>query len=414
MLRQPALGLLICIALASAARADAVPVTIIPGGGITRAGKPYFIKGAGGDKHLAEVARCGGNSIRTWTTRDLGPLLDEAQSHGLTVCAGIWLERECSWFSYSNPDHCARQKARVQQEVRAYCRHPALLLWDIGNESEGDGSAAAYWKQLEQLVRATKEIDPAHPVGTSVAGLQPPKIAGLNAHTPSLDFVGINTYAALRGLRKYLAKEKWTRPWVVTEYGPRGFWESPRAPWGAPVEQTSTEKAVMIRSLYEAAILPGGDCWGAYVFLWGQKQEATSTWFGVFTVAGESTATRDTLHELWLGRPPSERAPELKELLSDVAKKVIPPGREFAVSATATDPDGDPLTYHWTITPEEAGRDKNGKERVPAPLPQCVLRSDGASATFRAPAKPGAYRVHLRVTDTRQRAATANFPFRVE
>ena len=29
------------------------------------------------------------------------------------------------------------------------------------------------------------------------------------------------------------------------------------------------------------------------------------------------------------------------------------------------------------------------------------------------PKKPGEYRVHLRVTDTHQRAATANFPIKV-
>jgi len=41
-----------------------------------------------------------------------------------------------------------------------------------------------------------KAVDPAHPTFTAVAGSYQ-KAAGLNAHTPSLDFVGINTYGAL-------------------------------------------------------------------------------------------------------------------------------------------------------------------------------------------------------------------------
>ncbi len=396
------------------AKAQAVPVHIIPGKGITRAGNPYFVKGAAGSDHLDELAATGGNSIRTWTTDGLGELLDDAQKRSMTVCAGIWLERECSWFSYSNAGHCARQIERVKTEVLKYRNHPALLFWGLGNEAEGDGKDPAYWTQLESLAKAVKAIDPAHPTFTAVAGLQPPKVAGLNAHTPSLDFVGINTYAALNGLRSYLAKTGWTRPWVVTEYGPRGFWESPHTAWDAPIEQTSSEKAQFIRKAYAAAIQPGGDCWGGYVFVWGQKQEATSTWFGIFTESGESTATRDALHELWTGQPPPDHAPELAAVTSEAARKQIQADSEFSARAEATDRDGDPLIWHWSVTPETAGRDDKGRERRPATLPQCIVTAEGQSATFHAPKQPGAYRVHVLVTDNHGRAATGNFPFQVK
>jgi len=405
--------LLLSLATTHAA-AEAVPVKIVPGVGITRGGEPYFVKGAAGDKHLDELVATGGNSFRTWTTNGLGPILDDAQKRGLTVCAGIWLEPECNWFSYSKPEHCARQTERVKKEVLQYRDHPALLFWGIGNEVEGDGNNAAYWKQLEVLAKAVKEIDPAHPTFTAVAGLQPTKVAGIQAHTPSLDFVGINTYGALHALRGYLAKAGWTRPWVVTEYGARGFWESPRTSWDAPIEPTSGNKARDIRKGYESAIKPAGDCWGGYVFLWGQKQEATSTWFGIFTESGESTAVRDLMHELWKGQPPTDHAPDLKSLVSAVARKEIAAKSEFTAQAEATDPDGDPLTYHWTVTPESSGRDNKNKERNTKPLPQCVIKTEGSSATFHAPEKPGAYRLHLRVTDNSKRAATANFPIKVK
>ena len=412
-MRTLALSFLLISFATTHAAAEALPVKIVPGVGITRGGEPYFVKGAAGDKHLDELVATGGNSFRTWTTNGLGPILDAAQQRGLTVCAGIWLEPECNWFSYSKPENCARQTERVKKEVLQYRDHPALLFWGIGNEAEGDGNNAAYWKQLEVLAKAVKEIDPAHPTFTAVAGLQPTKVAGIQAHTPSLDFVGINTYGALHALRGYLAKAGWTRPWVVTEYGARGFWESPRTSWDAPIEPTSGNKARDIRKGYEAAIKPAGDCWGGYVFLWGQKQEATSTWFGIFTESGESTAIRDVMHELWKNQPPPDRAPELKSLTSAIAKKEIAADSEFTAKAEATDPEGDPLTYHWAVTPESSGRDKNNRERPTKPLTKCLIKSDGASATFRAPIKPGDYRVHILVTDTRQRAATGNFPIKV-
>jgi hypothetical protein len=120
------------------------------------------------------------------------------------------------------------------------------------------------------------------------------------------------------------------------------------------------------------------------------------------------------MHELWKGQPPLDHAPDLKSLTSTAAKKEIAAKSEFTAKAEATDPDGDPLTYHWTVTPESAGRDDKGRERKTKPLPQCVIKTEDSSATLLAPDKPGAYRVHLRVTDDHKRAATGNFPIKVK
>jgi len=389
-----------------------VPVKFVPGEGLTRGGQPYFIKGAGGTEKLAELAQRGGNSLRTWSTDGLGAILDEAQKHSLTVCAGIWLEPECDWFSYHKPEHCARQLERVTKAVREFRSHPALLCWGLGNEQEGDGKNTAYWKQLNALAQMVHREDPAHPAFTALAGMTAEKAAGLNEHAPDLDFAGINTYGALPGLREHLTKVQWTRPWVVTEYGPQGFWERPRTEWGAPREQTSTEKAAVLRAGYQKAIAPGGDCGGGYAFLWGQKQEATATWFSLFTPEGESTAPVDALEELWTGKAPANRAPDITALKISAAK--LQPGQAFSATATAGDPDNDTLTWHWTVCPESAGRDASGREKVPAPLPSAVVQSGSGSAALRAPARAGAWRLFLRVTDSKGHAATANAPFQVQ
>jgi hypothetical protein len=390
-----------------------VPVKIVPGKGIIRGSEPCFIKGAGGTGRMEELARRGGNSVRTWATDGLAAILDTAQKNGLTVCSGIWLEPECPWFSYSKPDHCARQMERVEKSIREFRDHPALLLWGLGNEVEGDGKNDAYWKQLEALAQMIHREDPAHPAFTAVAGLSKEKADGLNAHAPHLDFVGINTYGALPGLRKHLTDVNWTRPWVVTEYGPQGFWERPRARWGAPLEQTSAEKASVMRESYQKAIAPAANCLGGYAFFWGQKQEATSTWFGLFTAEGESTASVDVLQELWSGKVPANRAPVIEELSSTATKATVAPGASFTATAKASDPDSDSLTWHWSVTPESAGRDANGQEKIPAPVPASVVKADGPAATLRAPDEPGSWRVFLRVTDGKGHAATANFPFLV-
>ena len=67
---------LLALTMISPALAEPVPVKIVPGKGITRGGEPYFVKGAGGEKHLDELVAAGGNSIRTWTTNGLDEILD--------------------------------------------------------------------------------------------------------------------------------------------------------------------------------------------------------------------------------------------------------------------------------------------------------------------------------------------------
>ncbi len=394
------------------AMAAPLAVTIDSAQGLRRAGKPYFIKGAGGETRLQELAERGGNSLRTWSENDLGKTLPAAQKLNLTVSAGIWLEAECSWFSYANPEHCRKQLERVKAVILRHKDHPALLAWGLGNEMEGDGKNADLWKQLNKLAEMVHEIDPAHPTFTAVAGLSPDKANGINQHAPKLDFVGINTYGGLFGLRKGLARMGWTRPFVVTEYGPQGFWEVAKSPWGAPHEQTSAQKSEMIRKAYASAIAPGEQCLGSYVFVWGQKQEATSTWFGIFTPDGEIVASADVLQEIWTGKSPKNYAPNLTALTSSAANQTIAPGQVIKVRVTAADADGDPLSFRWQVCPDEAKRDAKGREQ-PVPILSSKL-GKAPEEEITAPAKPGKYRVQVFALDGQGHAGTANFPIQVK
>jgi hypothetical protein len=384
----------------------------IDAGGLVRGGQPYFVKGAGGSRDLAELAARGGNSIRTWTTQGLPELLDEAGRLGLTVSAGIWLEPECSWFSYSNPDHCARQAERVKAEILPLRDHPALLAWGLGNEVEGDGTNAAWWRQLDRLARLAKELDPAHPTFTALAGAKEAKIRGLMEHTPHLDFVGINTYGAIFSLRKDLGRFGWDRPWMLTEWGGRGFWESPATASGAPREPTSSEKAGMMRRAYREVILPGDGCLGSYAFVWGWKFEATATWFGLITHQGDTTAAADALQEAWTGKPPANRAPEI-EPVGGVPSSPVAGGSAFAASVRASDPDGDPLTWEWSVLPEAKRHNGHQSPPMPEAVGGTIVRAAGGKVAVKAPGKPGVYRLHVWARDGKGHAATANVPFEV-
>ncbi len=96
-----------------------------------------------------------------------------------------------------------------------------------------------------------KETDPNHPTINAVAGFSAPKAKGVAEHCPDLDIIGINTYGGLHGLRADLEKRQWAKLWIVTEFGPAGYWERPKTSWARPIEQTSTEKAETLRKGYE-------------------------------------------------------------------------------------------------------------------------------------------------------------------
>lgn len=390
----------------------AVPVTVSVKDGMIRGGKPYFVKGAGGDTRLDQLAGLGANSIRTWSTGGLDATLDKAQALGLTVSAGIWLESECSWFSYAKPDQCAKQLERVKAEVLKHRHHPALLAWGIGNEAEGDGNNADYWKQLDRLAEMIHEIDPAHPTFTAVAGLAPAKVKGLNEHTPHLDYVGVNTYGGVFSLRAHLEKVGWTRPWLLTEWGPGGFWERPKTPSGAPIEQTSTEKARMMGRAYDEVISKGGTCLGSYAFVWGWKFEASASWFGLLTDEGLTTEPVDVLQEKWSGKPPPNRAPTIQPL-KGVPSQAIAPGSQLHVESSATDPEGDPLSWKWALLPEKPHAVEGKPTAMPKPIKDVVITPLDSAAEFKAPAKPGSYRLYLWVRDGKGHAATANAPLEV-
>ena len=398
------------VALASAAP---IPVTITDTG-LQRGGVPYFIKGVGGDQDLTLFSQLGGNSVRTWSENGLKELLEEAEKLGLTVCAGIWIESECSWFSYRNPEHCARQLARVRKSIETFRDAPALLLWNIGNEAEGDGTNVDYWKQLNALCKMAKEVDPNHPSINAVAGLSAAKAKGITEHCPDLDIIGINTYQGLHALRGHLEKSQWKKPWVVTEFGPAGYWERPKTSWGRPVEQTSTEKAETLRNAYEKTIKPGGRCFGSYAFLWGQKQEATFTWFGLRTPTGETTASVDELRNFWTGKKVPNAAPHILPMLCDANKKIVKIASNITASVTAKDPDGDSLSYRWELYGDDIRKDKDNREIKPTMLATSAHLPNTAAICMPAPDKPGNYRLFVFVTDGKGNAATANVPFRVE
>ena len=404
-----------------ASKPVAVRVQQAPDGSyaLLRGGQPYFVRGAGGGAFPSRLAAYGGNSIRTWDTRRAPAVLDSARALGLTVMLGLDVARERHGFDYNDPAAVAAQLQKLKLEVLKYKDDPAVLLWGIGNELNLDYTNPNVWNAVNDIARMIHEVDPNHPVTTVLAGVAAREVAYLKERCPTLDLLAINTYAGLATLPAEVRKAGWAGPYLVGEWGPTGHWECPLTPWKAPVEETSSQKAAVYQQRYETAIPPDrAHCLGTYVFLWGQKQERTPTWYGLFTEAGEETEVVDVLQYLWSGHWPKNRAPHISSLTlagqTATAGIYLKPGQRYPVATAITDPDGDQLRYEWEVLPESTDLGQGGDhESRPAAVPG-RLSAASAAPTLTAPDKGGAYRLFVYAHDGHGNVATGNVPFFVK
>ncbi len=389
---------------------------------LTRNGEPYFIRGAGGDVHLEKIVAAGGNSVRTWGTNQLGQILDKAHEQGLTVTAGLWLGHERHGFKYDDQQAVLRQREVALTAVEKYKNHPALLMWGIGNEMEAKGDNPLIWREINEIAEKIKAIDPNHPTMTVLAGAGDVKLKNLKVLCPAIDVLGVNAYGGLRVLPQRLQEAGWEKPYVVTEFGPPGPWESGKTAWGAPIELSSTQKAEIYERNYRLAIeSQRAACFGSYAFRWGQKQEATSTWFGMLLPSGETLAAVDAMTTVWTGKAPSHLAPHVQALsLKSAAGNALEnqttlAGTSLLASLEVESPNQYPLTIRWDLREESSDRKSGGdKEAEPPAWPLTVRQENSKTLTFAAPTKPGPYRLFVYVLDGKGKAATANVPFLVK
>ncbi|MEM1057541.1 MAG: glycoside hydrolase family 2 TIM barrel-domain containing protein [Bacteroidota bacterium] len=398
-----------------------------------RGGEPYYIRGVGGKVFLDRAVASGANSIRTWGAGEAVPVLDEAHEKGLSVVFGLWAGVERQGFDYGDTKAVRAQLERFREVVRTYKDHPAILMWGLGNENDLFYTDFRVWDALNDIAEMIHEEDPNHPVMHVTAGLDVAEVQLIMERAPAIDVYGINTYGELVGgtseLRSYgyegpsvgttLRRAGWDGPYVIAEWGPDGHWEVPKTAWGVPIEQTSHEKAQMYRIRYERGIAADpSHCIGSYAFLWGEKQETTPTWYGIFTPGGYETEVLDELQNLWTGEYPDNRAPALTAYTVDgqdrFASPFFDPREEITFNVTVTDPDGDNLRYVWELLPESTDIRAGGDaEERPDAVRIDRVREEGGSLTIRTPRVEGPYRMFIYAYDGNGNVATANLPFYV-
>lgn len=381
-------------------------------------GKPFFIKGVVGHTYLDKVKAYGGNSVRIGSEK---AELDKAASLGLKALVNLPADAERYGMNYDDTAAVRKQTQEIVEIVRKTKDHPAVLMWAIGNELDYIPGTKPFnpkvWDAVNQAAKAIKEIDPVHPIMTVIGISMMEKVTDIYRRCPDLDLLGINSYGDIYTVNDTLKKYGWEKPYLISEWGPDGYWEVKKTKWGAPYEQTGREKLNAYERKYHEAI-EKGNCLGSYVFYWYHKQETTHTWFSMFDEKARETPLPKLMKLLWTGERDKNLAPVVDSLnidkwvrYQDIRMKA---GSSHKAVVTASDPDKDPVTYIWEIRPEAIYASYAGQgEKEPQPVPG-LIGEQKQSITFKAPAKKGAYRLYVYAFDGNNQFSTANLPFYVE
>jgi hypothetical protein len=376
-------------------------------------GRLFQARGAAGRTRLDVLKALGANTVRTYGD-ETGQVLDDAARLDLKVIAGVWLEPPRRGFDYRDRAAVEAQLKAIGDVVARYRGHPALLMWGVGNEVEGElVDDALVWPAIEEAARLVKSLDPAHPTMAVLAEAGGDKVRRLRERSPSIDVLGVNAYGdGLLSLPDRVRAQGWTGPIVVSELGPLGQWQAGKTAWGAALEPSSTDKAGALRR-YLTAVAPGTA--GHLVFLWGHKQEVTPTWHSLLLPSGEWTEAAEVMASAWNGKTPGgNRAPRITRLALDPAPvwRRSDTGR---AALDAHDPDGDALAVEWSVMAESTDLGKGGDaEARPADFARAVRQVDARTHRVAvAGLAAGSYRLFAIVRDGKGAAATANVPFRI-
>jgi len=332
---------------------------------------------------------------------------------------GLWVQHERHGFDYNDKEAVHYQLQQFKEVVSELKDHPALLCWGIGNEVDLFYKNTNVWYAIQDIAKMVHELDPNHPTTTVTAGLDEAEIKLINERCPDIDIMSINTYGDLDNVvPDGIRKAGWKGSYMITEWGPTGHWEIANTDFKIPVEQTSSEKALVYRARYQKIEADSAKCLGSYVFLWGNKQETTPTWYSMFLNDGSESEIIDVMQYNWSHTWPVNRAPSIEGLTINGKKALdnvyLSAGAVSKAEVSLKDLENEKLSVQWIFMPESTDKKSGGDfEKTPEKISNLITENNYDKITFTAPGRAGAYRLFIYAYDSHKNVAYANIPFYV-
>ncbi|MGZ8551324.1 MAG: glycoside hydrolase family 2 TIM barrel-domain containing protein, partial [Chitinophagaceae bacterium] len=368
-------------------------------------------------KDFEKIKEMGANTIRRYGTGIYDKnILNIADESGLNVLYGFWFDPKVDYYLDS-----AKIKAyikEVEESVVQYKDHPCIIGWSLGNESWGllkhryakpylVKVRESYVQLIEHLAQRIHELDPSRPVFTCMEHEEhqlPGELAVFHDDAPSVDVIGINSYykEQISTLNHIAWQFDSLRPYLVSEFGPRGYWDPNYNKTNNKdiIEETDTEKAEWYKYQWSAYVegFKGYNV-GGFAYCWHDRMEGSYTWFGLTDFKGRVKPSYYALKEQWT-RKKQEKFSEF----SITGPSHLEPGSRYTFSAVSTKGEKDNLLYEWRLLKDEYLKQINNIEAT----------DDPSSVKVEIPKEPSKYRLYLFVTDKdNNRVTTSSSPILV-
>lgn len=160
----------------------------------------------------------GANTIRTWgTDGSSAQLFDAANANNIKVVAGFWLQPGggpgsggCTNY-VTDTTYKNNMLAEFTKWVQTYRDNPAVLMWNVGNESvlglqncysgtELENQRNAYTTYVNDVAKAIHRIDANHPVTSTDAWVG--AWTYYKRNSPDLDLYAVNAYKEACGVKR--------------------------------------------------------------------------------------------------------------------------------------------------------------------------------------------------------------------
>jgi len=387
---------------------------------LIREGQPFRIQGASGQGHYRELSAAGGNTLRVYDTLGLGAVLDSAHQYGLAVIADLPIPASHFNDFYQDTAQTAALRRDLLGVIAQHKSHPALLLWNFGNEVNFgfEPGRRAFYRFFNQTLSELQDLDAFHPFCTSLTTYRRRELLAARLRTSGLDMLGFNSFGQISNQERNLKRFDWVwkGPYVLTEWGVNGYWENGFTAWRAPLELSSSYKCFQVAEHYKHN-MPHQDprFLGSCFFYWGTRHESTATWFGVFDARGVQTPLYATLAALWRSEP----VPIPPVALEGVSiNGVYPngdvfarPGQDLYADVMLYEGKDSSFAVRWELRPEDwySPRWPFGPASHTMHLQGQPFNRQGIH--FTAPAEEGPFRLYAYISDANGLISTANSPF---
>jgi hypothetical protein len=139
------------------------------------------------EEDLLLMQEAGINTIRVYAPIDDETILNQIHAAGIKLIVG---------FGYRQEEGFDIASGTVLDYVSKYKNHPAILMWELGNEYNYhpewfEGDIDNWYNAMSTTAKSIKKIDDNHPVATAHGEIPTTEVLSQN---PEIDVWGVNVY----------------------------------------------------------------------------------------------------------------------------------------------------------------------------------------------------------------------------